>query len=152
MFGGMGKSFQGLRICFFMNLKITSKNLRQVSLFHPNRIWTRYGEIRRIFQQSVPMRKNTDQKNSEYEHFSRSAYLWKQKHHFPFRANVSIYFSAWNSEKCLLKPKHLKETCNFSQIQPSAKYLCGQDFQELSLETYCKFRKCWMYVFVHNAA
>ena len=38
-----------------------------------SRIRTEYGEIRSISPQSVRMRENTDQKNSEYGHFSRSA-------------------------------------------------------------------------------
>ena len=37
------------------------------------RILTEYGEIRSISPYSVRMRENTDQKNSEYGHFSRSA-------------------------------------------------------------------------------
>ena len=35
---------------------------------------TEYGEIRSIFPYSVRMRENTDQNNSEYGYFSRSAY------------------------------------------------------------------------------
>ena len=35
-------------------------------------IWTEYGEILRISMYSVRMRENTDWKNSEYGHFSRS--------------------------------------------------------------------------------
>ena len=35
-------------------------------------IWTEYGEIRSISPYSVRMRENTDHKNSEYGHFSRS--------------------------------------------------------------------------------
>ena len=35
-------------------------------------IWTEYGEMLRISPYSVQMRENTDQKNSEYEHFSSS--------------------------------------------------------------------------------
>ena len=34
MFGGMGKNFHGLQVCFFMDLKIASKTLRQIHLFH----------------------------------------------------------------------------------------------------------------------
>ena len=37
-----------------------------------SRILTEYGEIRFISPHSVRMRENTDQKNSEYRHFSRS--------------------------------------------------------------------------------
>ena len=40
------------------------------SLF--SRIRIEYGEIHRIFPYSVRMRQNTDQKNTEYGHFSRS--------------------------------------------------------------------------------
>ena len=36
------------------------------------RIRTEYGEIQSISPYSVRMRANTDQKNSEYGHFSRS--------------------------------------------------------------------------------
>ena len=39
--------------------------------------WTEYGEIRSISLYSVQMRGNTDQKKSEYGHFSRSV-----NHHF----------------------------------------------------------------------
>ena len=39
-----------------------------------SRIQTEYGEIRSISPYSVRVRENTDQKNSEYGHFSRSAY------------------------------------------------------------------------------
>ena len=41
------------------------------------RIRTEYGEIRSIFPYSVRMRKNTDQNNSEYGHFSRSQVYFK---------------------------------------------------------------------------
>ena len=34
MFGGMSKNFRNLRVSFFMNLKVASKKLDQVSLFH----------------------------------------------------------------------------------------------------------------------
>ena len=40
------------------------------AFFH---IRTEYGETRSIFPYSVQMRENTDQNNSEYGHFSRSA-------------------------------------------------------------------------------
>ena len=40
-----------------------------------SRIVTEYGEILRISLYSVQMRENTDQKNSEYGHFSRSRKL-----------------------------------------------------------------------------
>ena len=39
-----------------------------------SRIWTEYGEILRISPYSFQMRKNTDQNNSEYRHFSRSVF------------------------------------------------------------------------------
>ena len=38
-----------------------------------SRIRIKYGEVLRISPNSVRIRKNTDQKNSEYGHFSRSA-------------------------------------------------------------------------------
>ena len=38
-----------------------------------SRIQIEYGELLRIFSYSVRMRENTDQKNSEYGHFWRSA-------------------------------------------------------------------------------
>ena len=41
-----------------------------------SRIWTEYGEMLRIFPYSVRMRENTDQKGSEYGHFSRSVSLF----------------------------------------------------------------------------
>ena len=34
MFGGMGKSFWGLQVCFFVDLKAASKKLYQNRLFH----------------------------------------------------------------------------------------------------------------------
>ena len=40
-----------------------------------SRIRTEYGEILRISPYSVRMRENTDQNNSEYCHFLRSAYF-----------------------------------------------------------------------------
>ena len=40
-----------------------------------SRIWTEHGELRSIFLYSVRMRENTDQNNSEYGHFLRSAKL-----------------------------------------------------------------------------
>ena len=39
------------------------------------RIWTEYGEIGRISPHLVRMKENTDQKNFEYKHFSRSVQL-----------------------------------------------------------------------------
>ena len=38
-------------------------------------IWTTYREIQSISPYSVRMRENTEQKNSEYRHFSRSVEL-----------------------------------------------------------------------------
>ena len=38
-------------------------------------IGTEYGKVRSISSYSVRMRENTDQKNSEYKHFSRSGFL-----------------------------------------------------------------------------
>ena len=40
-----------------------------------SRIWTENGEILSISSHSVRMRKSTEQKNSKYRHFSRSAGL-----------------------------------------------------------------------------
>ena len=46
-----------------------------------SRIRTEYGKIRSISPYSVQIRENTDQKNSEYGHFSRNVFplyiLWK---------------------------------------------------------------------------
>ena len=46
-----------------------------LELFWPvfSRIWTEYGEILCISPYSVRMRENTDQNNSQYGHFLRSA-------------------------------------------------------------------------------
>ena len=46
-----------------------------------SRIRTEYGEIRSISLYSVRMRKNADQNNSEYVHFSRSEPFAKKTHH-----------------------------------------------------------------------
>ena len=46
-----------------------------VTLVRISRIWTKYGEIHSISLYSVQMRKNTDQNNSEYGHFSCSAHF-----------------------------------------------------------------------------
>ena len=43
------------------------------------RIGTEYGEIRSICPYSVRMRENTDQNNSEYEHFLHSARFTAEK-------------------------------------------------------------------------
>ena len=45
----------------------------QLFSFVFSRIQTEHGEIRSIFPYSVQMRENTDQNNSEYEHFLHSA-------------------------------------------------------------------------------
>ena len=45
-------------------------------------IWTEYGEILRISPYSVRMRENTDQKNSEYGHFSGSGKNHQTMHTF----------------------------------------------------------------------
>ena len=34
MFVGMGKNFGGLQVSFFIDLKVVSKKLHQVTLFH----------------------------------------------------------------------------------------------------------------------
>ena len=44
-----------------------------------SRIWTEYVETQSISTYSVGMRENTDQNNSEYEHFSRSEILYIMK-------------------------------------------------------------------------
>ena len=43
-----------------------------------SRIWTEYGEIQSISPYSARMPENTDQKNSEYEHFSRNCEVRNQ--------------------------------------------------------------------------
>ena len=35
MFGGLGKNFWGLQVCFLMDWKVANKKMCQVSLFHP---------------------------------------------------------------------------------------------------------------------
>ena len=61
-------------------LKILSSTLREKCSYSEffwsvfSRIWTEYGEILRTSSYSVQMRENTDQNNSEYEHFLRSAF------------------------------------------------------------------------------
>ena len=49
-----------------------------------SRIQTAYGEIFPIFPYSVRMRKNTDQKNSQYGHFSSFVTI------IPFHENVPL--------------------------------------------------------------
>ena len=60
-----------------IHLSITSRKVSLSGVFWTVffRIQTEYGEILRVSQYSVRMRENTDQKNSKYGHFSRSAYL-----------------------------------------------------------------------------
>ena len=43
-----------------------------------NTAYTRNLDLLRIFRYSVQMWENADQKNSEYEHFSRSERQWRQ--------------------------------------------------------------------------
>ena len=54
-------------------------------------IRTEYRIIRSISPYSVWMRENTDQKNSEYGHFSRSAYLFVTNYRCLFRILSNIY-------------------------------------------------------------
>ena len=56
-------------ICFTLREKCSSL---EFFWFVFSRIWTEYGKILLISPYSVQMRENTDQKNSEYRHFSRS--------------------------------------------------------------------------------
>ena len=53
-------------------------------------IWTEYGEIRSISPYSVQMRENTDQKHSDYGHFSRSDNHDQALKFQPFLQNVPI--------------------------------------------------------------
>ena len=54
-----------------------------------SRVWTAYGEIRSISPYSVRMRENTDQKNSEYGHFTCSACY--QHYHGEMTMHFYIY-------------------------------------------------------------
>ena len=62
--------------------KITHSTMREKSPYSEfswsvfSSIRTEYGEIPRISSYSVQMQENMDQKNSKYQHFSRSARLW----------------------------------------------------------------------------
>ena len=62
-----------------MKVELDLSTLRQKCLYSEffwsvlSRIWTEYREIQSISRYSVQMRENTDQKNCEYGHFSRSA-------------------------------------------------------------------------------
>ena len=73
-----------------------------------SRIWTEYGEIRRISPYSVRMRenagKNANQNNSEYGHFLRSVALsplhWKYLVMLSFQLKLKQAF--FTSFKCFL--------------------------------------------------
>ena len=58
---------------YFVSLR--EKCWYSVFFWSVSRIWTEYREIVCIFPYSVEMRENTDQKNSEYGHFSSSVYF-----------------------------------------------------------------------------
>ena len=61
---------------------VLSKNCPYLEFFQSvfSRIWSEYGNVYSKFLYSVQMRVNTDQKNSEYGHFSRSACMkWADK-------------------------------------------------------------------------
>ena len=45
MFGGMSKDFCNLWVSFFMNLKVASKKLDQLSLFHTTKIANFTGKL-----------------------------------------------------------------------------------------------------------
>ena len=68
----------GLQLTVTITDKSKTTELRKkcpyLEFFWPtfSRIWNEYGEIRSISSYSVQMRENTDQKNSEYGHFSSS--------------------------------------------------------------------------------
>ena len=70
-----------LRRILFQTLKQHSDSLRKKCTYSDlfwsvfSSIRSKYGEIRSISPYSVRMRENTDQKNSEYGHFSRSEIL-----------------------------------------------------------------------------
>ena len=53
-----------------------------------SRIWTEYGDILRIHPYSVHMREKTEQKNSEYGHFSRRVNLKSKNLVLNFVANL----------------------------------------------------------------
>ena len=67
--------------CNFGNGYHCGKSVQIRSFFWSvwSRIWTEYGEMRSISPYSVRIRKNTDQKNSVFGHFSRSALFFKQR-------------------------------------------------------------------------
>ena len=57
-----------------------------------SRIRTEYGETRSISPYSVRMRENTDQKNSEYEHFLRSSNTVYKNLTITLSYDISHYF------------------------------------------------------------
>ena len=69
-----------LRRILFQMLKQQSHSLRKRCTYSELfwsvifSIWTQYGEVRSISSYSVRMWENTDQNNSEYEHFSHNDY------------------------------------------------------------------------------
>ena len=40
MFGGIGKEYSGLRVSFFINLKVASNEFHQVTLLHTTNVST----------------------------------------------------------------------------------------------------------------
>ena len=62
------------------------------------RIWTEYGKLFRISLYSVQMRKNIDQENSEYGHFSRSLSFQNWLKAFAFTKQISSF-----ARECLFK-------------------------------------------------
>ena len=115
-------------------------------------IWTEYGEILRISPYSVQMLENTDQKNSEYEQFLRSAPQFFCLRFFDFC--IIIFVSKYGivgfvltrcltNEReyqgkkmrifpcgfCYLKPEPYSEPCQTSKVELSAKIVNG--FQPL---------------------
>ena len=73
---------------------VKSVGIRSFSGHVFSRIQTEYGEI---FLHSVRMRENTDQKNSEYQHFSSSDYIYLNPNLAEF--SLICWFSLNNSEK-----------------------------------------------------
>ena len=67
--------FTGKHLCKILFFNSLREKCPYSELFWSafSRIRTEYGEIRSISPYSVRMRENTDQNNSEYGHFSRSA-------------------------------------------------------------------------------
>ena len=58
-----------------------------------SRIWTKYGDILRISPNSVQMRENTDQGNSEYEHFLSSVSSQSSNYVEPFGSEITATFN-----------------------------------------------------------